>query len=168
MTIEVHVRRKIRDLVRDAAEDALRLRWPNLARLDRAEVWTFALASGGAGDVERILEETTLVANPNIHRWTLAGEGAPAAESGGATRVCVRVREKVDAKGASVLRSLRDRLGRRDVQDVRRSVEWTLEIPASREEAEGIAREVTGLDGRGAGLLANPHAQDFETSVTTP
>lgn len=166
MTIEVHVRRKIRDLVRDAAEDALRTRWPELARLDRAEVWTFELESGDAADVAAILEETTLVANPNIHRWALAPP--PAAAPAAGSRLQVTVREKVDAKGASVLRSLRDRLGRRDIRDVRRSVQWTLELPLARVGAESVGRAVTGQDGSGAGLLANPHAQDVEIRVLGP
>ena len=166
MTVEVHVRRKIRDLVRDAAEDALRAHWPTLGRVDRAEVWTFSLDAGGAEDVRRMLEATTLVVNPNVHRWTIVDEGgedAPAAAGG--ARVRVEVHDRVDAKGASVLRSLRDRVGWRGVAGVRRSVLWTLDLPGSREEAERLAREVTGLDGRGAGLLANPHAQDVETRV---
>lgn len=166
MIVDVHVRRKIRDLVRDAAEDALRVRWPGLTRVDRAEVWSFELSSGGAADVERILEETTLVANPNIHRWSVAPGDAAAPAAGGAARVRVTVRERVDPKGASVLRSLRERLGRHGITGVARSVQWTLELPASLEDAEGLAREVTGGDGRGAGLLANPHAQDVETQVT--
>lgn len=168
MTVDVHVRRKIRDLVRDAAEDALRVRWPALTRVDRAEVWTFSLASGGEAEVTRVLEETTLVANPNIHRWTRDGAApAPAATAGGA-RVRVTVRDRVDPKGASVLRSVRERLGLRGIRGVARSVQWTLELPASREEAERLAREVAGQDGRGAGLLANPHAQDVEIAVTAP
>lgn len=165
MTVDVQVRRKIRDLVRDAAEDALRVRWPSLTRVDRAEVWTFAVAPGGEEDVTRVLEETTLVANPNIHRWTRDG-GAPAPAADGGARVRVTVRDRVDPKGASVLRSVRERLGLRGIEGVSRSVQWTLELPASREEAEGLAREVAGRDGRGAGLLANPHAQDVETRVT--
>ncbi len=163
MTVDVHVRRKIRDLVRDAAEDALRARWPALTRVDRAEVWTFSLAPGGEAEVTRVLEETTLVANPNIHRWT-RGDAAPAADGG--ARVRVTVRDRVDPKGASVLRSVRERLGFRGIRGVARSVQWTLELPASRADAERLAREVCGQDGRGAGLLANPHAQDVETAVT--
>jgi phosphoribosylformylglycinamidine (FGAM) synthase PurS component len=169
VTVEVHVRRKIRDLVRDAAEDALRERWPGLARVDRAEAWSFTLSAGGADLVRRVLEGTTLVANPNVHRWTLAAEGDAAAQAGpgpGSARIRVAVRDRVDAKGASVLRSLRERLGWRDVAGVRRSVLWTIDLPASREEAERLLRELTGEGGQGAGLLANPHAQEVEATVT--
>lgn len=169
MTVEVHVRRKIRDLVRDAAEDALRARWPGIATVDRAERWTFVLEGGGAADVRRVLEESTLVANPNVHRWTLH-ERPPAdvAPEPGRARLRLLVADRVDAKGASVLRALRGRRGLRSVADVRRAVLWTVDVAGARGEAERLARELTGADGRGAGLLANLHAQEVETRVTTP
>jgi phosphoribosylformylglycinamidine (FGAM) synthase PurS component len=154
MTVEVYVRRKIRDLVRDAAEDVLRARWPSVGRVDRAEVWTFVLDSPeGRDGVRHAMEHTTLVANPNVHRWAIH-EGEDPAPPDGSARVIVTVTDRVDPRGASVLRSMRDR-----------AVRWTIDTAGSREEAERMAREVTGADGRGAGLLANPHAQEVETAV---
>lgn len=165
MTVDVLVRRKIRDLVRDAAEDVLRETVPSLEGLDRAELWTFTADGDADGLVKRVLAETTLVANPNVHRWTFdvpSTEPAP-----GRSRIFVAVHDRVDAKGASVLRALRDRRGLGSVTNVRRAVLWTIDLEARREDAEALARVVTGAGEHGAGLLANPHAQDVETTVTS-
>jgi phosphoribosylformylglycinamidine (FGAM) synthase PurS component len=165
VTVHVLVRRKIRDYVRDAAEDALRASVPALERVDRAERWSFTVEGAGADVVERVLADTTLVANPNVHRW--AFEGSPEPPASGRARVVVAVHDRVDAKGASVLRALRDRRGLSSVTAVRRSVLWTIDLAARREEAEALSRAVTGSGGGGAGLLANLHAQDVETEVLT-
>jgi hypothetical protein len=53
------------------------------------------------------------------------------------------------------------------VTAVTRAIVWTLELSASGAEVEALAREVTGRDGRGAGLLANPHSQEIEWKVAS-
>jgi phosphoribosylformylglycinamidine (FGAM) synthase PurS component len=163
MTVTARVHRKTRDLVRDAAEDVLRPRVPALAGLDRAELWVFEGEDGAEKDVRRLLDETTLVVNPNLHRYRLDGAGSRP-ERG--TRLEIVVHDRVDAKGAAVLRNVRERRGIRTVTGVRRSVVWTIDVDGPAEEAERLAREVTGRDGRGAGLLANPHSQEVEWTVT--
>jgi phosphoribosylformylglycinamidine (FGAM) synthase PurS component len=163
VTVDVLVRRKIRDLVRDAAEDVLRATVPALEALDRAELWTFTVDGDADAVVKGVLADTTLVANPNVHRWSF--EVPSTAPAPGHARVFVAVHDRVDAKGASVLRALRDRRGIRSVTSVRRAVLWTIDLAARREEAEALARVVTGAGEGGAGLLANPHAEDVETTV---
>jgi phosphoribosylformylglycinamidine (FGAM) synthase PurS component len=166
MTMDVLVRRKIADLVRDAAEGALRESCPSLERLDRAELWTFTVEGEDRAVVRRVLEDTTLVANPNVHRWTFR-EAAPTVPlAPGRARVVVEVHDRVDARGASVLRALRERRGVRSVTGVRRGVLWTIDVAARREQAEALARDVTGTGDAGAGLLANPHAQEASATVT--
>lgn len=163
MTIRTLVHRKTRDLVRDAAEDVLLRHTPALKSVDRAELWTFTGADGVRGDVQRVLDETTLVVNPNIHRYRVLESAASPPAAG--SRVTLIVRDRVDAKGASVLRSVRERLGFSRVTGVARAVQWTIELDAPRSAAEKLVQAVTGQDGRGAGLLANPHSQDVESSV---
>ena len=46
MTIEALVTRKTQDLVQYAAEDLLRETVPGLARIERGEMWAFAVAAG--------------------------------------------------------------------------------------------------------------------------
>lgn len=169
MNLEVHVRRKTRDLVCNAAEDALRAGAPEVVRLDRAEAWTFRVDPADAPKVRQALADSTLVANPNVHRWTFAdAPSATAASEAGRTRVRVRVHDRVDARGASVLRAMRDRRGIASLAEVRHAILWTLDVAAPRAAAEDLARRLTGLSGRGAGLLANPHAQDVELDVEGP
>jgi len=162
MTVEAVVRRKIRDLVRDAAEDVLRARGVDPQRVDRAELWSFDVEGADApGTVSRLLAETTLVVNPNIHRYSLSEAPAPP-EHG--CRLFVRVRERVDARGASVLRAIRERRGNRQITNVTRSVLWSIDWDLRPAEVERIAREITGEE-YGAGVLANRHAQEVTWKV---
>ncbi len=160
------VHRKTRDLVRDAAEDVLRR--PDgspagLTGLDRAELWTFDVGDAASEQgVRRALEETTLVVNPNLHRWTTDAAAPPPPRG---VRITLVVRDRVDAKGRSVLRAMRDRLGVKGLADVSRAVRWTIDLDGDAEAAEALAARVTGADGRGAGLLANPHSQDVQVRV---
>jgi len=155
VTLVARVTRKTRDLVLDSAEELLRSEVPRLAAVRRAEVWTFDVEDeAAAAEVRRLLDETTLVANPNVHRWTIdAAEDAPG------PHVTVRVTERVDAKGSAVLRGLR-RCGARGVRGVTRAVEWILDLPeAAAGEAESVAAAV-------APILGNPHAQDVVTRTS--
>ena len=156
MKIEARVTRKTRDLVLDSAEELLRRKVPQVAGLARAEIWTFDVDDAAAeSDVRHVLEDTTLVVNPNIHRWALDGGEAPAGP-----RVTVRVTERVDAKGAAVLRGIRERYGARGVSGVTRAVEWWLDLEPG---AAGDADRIAGEAGR---ILGNPHAQEIVTRVT--
>jgi hypothetical protein len=173
MIVEALVRRKTVDLVRVAAEDILRERFPEVRRVDHAELWTFdAEESSGADDVRKLLDETTLVVNPNVHRVTL-GEWRKA-PSGGA-RVVIVVKDRVDARAASVLRAARERRGLRAIRAAERAIVWTLDVdapasgagappagPSIASVAERLALAVAGPEG---GLLANPHAQDVAREV---
>jgi hypothetical protein len=168
MNIAATVHRKTRDLVRDAAEDLLRDRASGLVGIDRAEVWTFAFADGTPADaaeaaLHRILDDTTLVVNPNVHRWTggVAGRTAP----GAAVVMEVEVRDRVDARAAAVRRDVRERFGLEAVTGVVRSVLWTLSLDADEAAARRIGDEITGRGPRGAGVLANSHAQDTTIRV---
>src|SRR5687767_4481618 len=52
--IEAFVKRKTQDLVRTAAEDLLLEKYPELRRVDRAELWTFEIEGPSAEeDVKR-------------------------------------------------------------------------------------------------------------------
>jgi hypothetical protein len=177
--LTVAVYRKTRDLVRDAAEDTL-LRAsgggdgsgspggaatvPPVRGIDRAELWTFDMedATADAG-VRRALEDTTLVVNPNLHRWSL--DTAEAVRPATGARLTLIVRDRVDAKGRSVLRAMRDRLGVKGLTGVTRAVRWAIDVEGDAAAAEALAARVTGADGRGAGLLANPHSQDVDVRV---
>ena len=164
MKISATVHRKTRDLVRDAAEDLLAARTDSLVAIDRAEVWRFDVEGGAEARtaVRRILDETTLVVNPNIHRYTLEEGGQ---EEGPRCRLVVTVRDRVDAKSAAVLRSVRERLGLREISGIERSVRWALELDADEAAAAELGREIAGGGERGAGILANSHAQDADVRV---
>jgi len=165
MKVEAIVRRKTQDLVRDAAEDLLRETVEGVRRVDRAELWTFEVeAADGAERVRSILDDTTLVVNPNVHRYSLEPWNAPP-ESG--VRLFVRVRNRVDAKAAQVLRAIRERLGRTEVTAAGRAVLWAVDLEsADAEAAERAGRSMIGAE-RGAGVLANPHSEEATVEVVT-
>ena len=165
MRVEAVVRRKTQDLVQDAAEDLVRREIPGVTRVDRAELWAFEVdAPDGAERVREILDETTLVVNPNVHRYSLEPWNE-APERG--TRLLVRVRDRVDPKGAQVLRAVRDRLGHAEVTLASRSVLWRVDLDsADASAAEAAGRALTGGE-RGAGILSNPHAQEALLQVVT-
>jgi phosphoribosylformylglycinamidine (FGAM) synthase PurS component len=165
VNLEVLVRRKTRDLVGGAAEDVLRAQYPEVARVDRAESWAFQVDPADSAKVHGVLENGTLIVNPNVHRWVFAQDAIEEPLSVRRSRVRVRVRGRVDARAAAVLRSMRDRRGIDSLAHVWRAVLWTIDLDAPREEAWEIARRITGLSGRGAGVLANAHAQDVEMEV---
>ena len=169
MIVEALVRRKTQDMVRDAAATLLRETFEadlgGIGRIDRADLWAFDVdAADGTALVKDVLEDTTLVVNPNIHRYSLA-PWSDVPESG--TRLFVRVQDRVDSKGSQVLRAIRDRLGRPEVKEAQRSVLWTIDLKtADADAAEAAGRAMVG-EARGAGILANPHAQDAEIRVVS-
>jgi phosphoribosylformylglycinamidine (FGAM) synthase PurS component len=175
--VEARVWRKTQDLVRDAAESLLRERFPEVERVARADVWSFEVEGPDAAATEsirEILEDTTLVVNPNIHRYAMEGAVAGAAGPAGSKsadappmgcRLLVRVHDRVDPKSGQVLRAIREHLGRKNVTAVRRSVLWSVDLATDDVAgAERTGQEMVGGE-RGAGILANPHAQDSETRV---
>jgi hypothetical protein len=164
VTVEALVTRKIRDLTRDSAADLLRAAGVEFERIERAELWSFEMSGEGARcGIEKILRETTLVVNPNVHRYSVkAWETSPA----DGCRVFVRVRDRVDPRGAQVARSIRQRFGAGGPSRVERSVLWSIDLASTDAAgAERLGRELAGLGPRGAGLLANSHSQDVEVSV---
>jgi phosphoribosylformylglycinamidine (FGAM) synthase PurS component len=164
--IEVLVTRKIRDLVRDAAENVLILVRKGIVGVSRGELWTFEVESDDArSEIRRILDETTLLVNPNLHHYTLdSWRRAP--ETG--CRLLVHVSEGIDARGEAVLRAIRERRGIESVTSASSSILWAIDLDGSgEEEAMELGREITGDEGRGAGLLANRHAQDVRLEVMT-
>jgi phosphoribosylformylglycinamidine (FGAM) synthase PurS component len=164
MKIEALVTRKTQDLVQYAAEDLLRETVPGLVRIERGELWAFAVTADAAlATIRWLLDETTLVVNPNIHRYSLEPWADPPAKG---SRILLRVSDRVDTAGAAVLRGIRRR-GIDAVSEVRRSVLWTLDLAdADRAAAERIGGEVSGAgEETTAGVLANPHAQEVELII---
>ncbi len=164
MILEALVHRKTVDLVRIAAEDLVRGQFPEVRRVDHGELWTFDVdGEVGERELRRLLDETTLVVNPNVHKVTLgAWRKAPAAGA----RLVVLVRDRVDARAASVLRAARERRGLGAIRGASRSTVWSLDVegedaPAA---AERVGNRVAGPQG---GLLANPHAQDVQREVVS-
>lgn len=164
MKVEAFVTRKARDLVRDAAESLLRESVNGLRDVKRAEVWSFDLEGVDAErELREILDETTLIVNPNVHRYTLEPERPTA---GVGSRVFVRVRDRVDPKAKAVLRAICNVHGARSVKGVSRAILWTIDLDTEDVgQVERFARDAAGLD-RGAGILANTHAQEVEIVVT--
>lgn len=164
MTVRAYVHRKIRDLVQFAAEDSLARTYPTVRGVQRTELWTFQVTGeDGAAAVRSILEDSTLVVNPNIHRYEL--DEPRLRETDAATRLTVIVRDSVDARGAAVLRTIRERRGIRSITGVERAIHWTVDLEETPERAGSIGQEITGGEGRGAGCLANRHSQEVEVHV---
>jgi phosphoribosylformylglycinamidine (FGAM) synthase PurS component len=164
MIVEALVRRKTVDLVRIAAEDLVREQFPEVRRVDHGELWTFDLDDeSGERDLQRLLDETALVVNPNVHKVTLGDwRKAPAAGA----RLVVVVKDRVDARAASVLRAARERRGLGGIRGASRATVWSLDVDAENAPAaaERLGLRVAGPEG---GLLANPHAQDVQREVVS-
>ncbi len=164
MIVEALVRRKTVDLVRIAAEDLVREQFPEVRRVDHGELWTFDVDdAGGAQDVQRLLDETTLVVNPNVHKVTLgAWRKAPTAGA----RLVLVVHDRVDARASSVLRAARERRGLGAIRGASRATVWSLDVEGNDASAtaERVGLRVAGPEG---GLLANPHAQDVRREVVS-
>jgi hypothetical protein len=166
------------DLAAISALEALRdeLGAEDLAALSRETVWEIGLAPerGSAlsdderlaarGRLEKAARESLLFANPVKERWVLE-EGAirlAAARAPGRRLVGLLVRDLPDREGPARARALESAWGMRGVS-VRRETLWTLDLrDAGREATARRAQSLGVTTRRRAGLLVNPHYQEWE------
>ncbi len=175
--IELFVRLKIPDVVAVTAQTTLQRRMgyaETLRRLKREDFWKITVDAASREEAERLAvelaEKTSLFVNPNKHTYTyqVVESGAhdtdktPSPRDGTwSVRVLVTVDD--DAEASLTLDALRNRLGYGHVvRNVERGTLWTLEIAAdSAEAARRVAEEITVTRRVDAGLLVNPHFQEY-------
>ena len=172
MKTEVLVRLAARDPWSFTVLDALKYKFgmESIVGVERVKSWQLlfdpaseeeALAVTG-----RILEETALLANPNRDVWKVCGGSRlelPGAFPGAAESMenffAVRVTDRDDLIGRSMLGVLRKRLGLSVVKGVTYSLVWILEFDRPGDESLRLAGEVAVARSWRRGLLANPHSQ---------
>ncbi|MFN0149810.1 MAG: hypothetical protein ACKVU1_03745 [bacterium] len=163
------------DLAAISAFEALheRMGAHDLVSLERETVWGVELPAAGVEAaarartaLETIARETLLFANPVKERWrieegSLALPGAP-----GRAVVGLLVRDRPDRAGESRAGALRDTHGLAGAR-VSRATLWVLGLAGiARDAALARAHELGVTTARRAGLLVNPHFQDFEFVVS--
>jgi phosphoribosylformylglycinamidine (FGAM) synthase PurS component len=175
MTTQVLVRLKSADPWSFTVLDTLRRKFGlgQITGVDRIKCWDIAFDHADVGAAMKatsaVLRETALLANPNRDRWVLR-EGTdrqvPAdfwhLKDRTSQVFAVKVHNREDIVGRSVTGILQRRLGMGEIESVRFSTIWVLEISGDEPDAEGLARRVATVSSWRNGLLANPHCQDAE------
>ena len=127
----------------------------SVRRLTREDYYKF----GCEGDFETLsskLGKTDIIVNANKHKYKARRPGEPMGEGFPGLRTVRVIVYDTDNSDGGLLPILRDRLGFSGVMSVEKGVLWSLGIESeSREEAEGIARDVA------EGLLSNKHYQSY-------
>lgn len=175
--IELFVRLKMPDVVAITAQTTLQRRMGYgeiLRRLKREDFWKITVEAASREEAERLAvelaEKTSLFVNPNKHTYTFqvlesgahdTNKAPSPADGAWSVRVLVTVDD--DAEASLTLDALQNRLGYGyAVRNVERGTLWTLEIAAdSAETARRIAEEITVTRRADAGLLVNPHFQEY-------
>jgi len=173
MTTEVVVKLAARDPWSFTVLDALKYKFGigSVVGVERLKSWRldFALASEEEALVvtDRILNGTALLANPNRDIWRVGGGSGldlPGATRDLADRMdnffAVRVTDRDDLVGRSMLGVLRKRLRIVEVTGVAFSLVWVLEFDHPGERSFELAEEIAVARSWRRGLLANPHSQD--------
>ncbi|MCK4409176.1 MAG: hypothetical protein KAW67_03780 [Candidatus Eisenbacteria sp.] len=132
--------------------------------LAREELWEIGVrartAAAARETIEQLVRTTTLFANPNKHKYTLAAAGGVAGLAD--DEVAVLVTDREGAEGESVLSTIR-RTGAKDVVRIRKWTRWRIRLaePPTRGDPEVLAliRRIGVATGRRDGLLSNPHSQ---------
>jgi hypothetical protein len=119
----------------------------------------------------RLLTETALLANPNRDTWLIRGAaGRDRAETlwkpGGETAeaFAVRVSDREDLVGKSLIKVLRGRLGLLEITDVHFASVWLLEMGRGGRDARAVAEGTAVTRSWRKGLLSNPHFQTAEVT----
>ena len=108
--------------------------------------------------VSRLLEESTLLANPNKERTTTEFDAGGLELPG----VSVLVWDHDGSGGAAVEDRIAREFPRLGRVRARRGVLWTATFSGSSSDHRTLTERMTRADSRMSGLLANPHAEDFE------
>lgn len=126
-------------------------------------------AEAAMAATRRLLGETALLANPNRDTWLVRGAAAPSEiarlwtpGTGAASAFAVRVRDREDLAGKSLLRVLRGRLGLEEVSDACFALVWLVELGLGGASARALADSIAVAGSWRRGLLANPHSQAAE------
>lgn len=172
--IQIYINLKIPDNIERTAVYACRNRlgFDFLESLRRTEFWEIdfpGLAPQQAWQTaERLVEKTSLFANPNKHRWRIEAAEQAVGRNGqlfppSSVSAFILVCDREDGKAESALDAIRQNLsGDERPSALTRGVLWEvtfagLEPGAVHEAAERLAVTVN----RNQGLLANPHYQTY-------
>ncbi|MBN2329005.1 MAG: hypothetical protein JXR73_17830 [Candidatus Omnitrophica bacterium] len=172
--IQIYINLKIPDNIERSAQYACRSRlgFHAMESLRRTEFWELDFPGlepkQARQTAERLVEKTSLFANPNKHLWRIEAaeqavsqDGALQAPSSISAYILVCDRE--DGKAESTLDAVRRKVsGSEQPSSLLRGVLWEVTFSGLtpeeiRSESERLAVSVT----RSQGLLANPHYQTY-------
>ncbi len=171
--IQIYINLKIPDNIERTAAYACRNRlgFDFLASLRRTEFWEIdfpGLSSLQARQTtERLVEKTSLFANPNKHRWrlddadrTVGNNGRLSIPSGVSALILVCDRE--DGRAESTLDAIRRMVSENEQPaTLVRGTVWELTFSGLQPEAVRDAAEKLAVTvNRSQGLFANPHYQE--------
>lgn len=139
----------------------------------RIKAWQ--LGFGGASRkharaiAEQLLSDTALLANPNRDRWCVREVGEKALpqglwrrQGGAVDAYVVKVADRDEMVGKSLVRVVNTRLGIAEVKDARLSSVWVIETAVGEPRSGQVARDIAVLRSWRRGLLSNPHYQDAQ------
>jgi hypothetical protein len=153
-------RSKIPDLAALTAARTLRdaLDLPVTA-VDREILWTLSHDQTEQGEqlAARLIRTTTLLVNPSKQR-VRSGALLPPALSGPQGTRPWRIEVWEEGEGARVLQRMQAAHAFTAIREIRRSLLWTLHIPATADAAQVLDRALV-VTRRDHGLLVNPHYQ---------
>lgn len=155
MTIEVAVELVIPDNTAYTVAVALRqLGYPELARVERVDLYRFEIEPGAAATFLERLARAEVIFNPNKHRLSYAPPSDAAAGSGGAATQYEAVISERDDDTAALVHLLRGPFGISELRGLKRAVVWRLF------EAGGAAPK-DRLEWACAALLCNRISQTY-------
>jgi phosphoribosylformylglycinamidine (FGAM) synthase PurS component len=138
----------------------------------RMKAWRLGLdadAEAALAIVDRLLSETALLANPNRDSWCIREVRENAlpqnlwrAQRDALDAYVIKVADREDLAGRSLLRVLNSRLGITEAKDAGFSSVWIVETAVGEPRSAALAAEVAVSRSWRRGLLSNPHYQDAE------
>jgi hypothetical protein len=139
----------------------------------RMKAWRLTFDVGGDGEAraitERLLGDTALLANPNRDKWCVREvRETPLLQDlwhkpeEAVDAYVVKVADRGDLVGKSILRVLNTRLGILEATDAAFSSVWVIETAVGEPGSRAIAADIAVSRSWRRGLLSNPHFQDAE------
>ena len=139
----------------------------------RMKAWHLTFDVGGDGEAiaitERLLGDTALLANPNRDKWCVREvRETPLLQDlwhkpeEAVDAYVVKVADRGDLVGKSILRVLNTRLGILEAKDAAFSSVWVIETAVGEPRSRAIAADIAVSRSWRRGLLSNPHFQDAE------
>ena len=154
---------RVPDVTALTAEETIRKRisgGEKLNGLEHFDLWEFHHGGGGFRvELERMVRDSNLFVNPNKHIYRFADDYL---EGWTEERHILRVWGREDIDGVVARDTLIRRYGISNLNEVKRSDLWTMDLTGvSAMDGAALVESFGVTDGPRGGLLVNPHYQDY-------